>query len=44
MEEGAFVDGEWKRGRVLNGDEFGIKFPDKPYDLIENIVLGEVAI
>ena len=21
MEEGQFVEGEWKRGRILNGDE-----------------------
>jgi hypothetical protein len=44
VEEGVFVDGIWQRGRVLNGDEFHIKFPAKPYDLVENVVLDEVAI
>lgn len=44
VEEGMFVEGNWKRQRILNGDEFGLKFPAKPYDLIENVVLGEMSI
>jgi hypothetical protein len=43
-EEGMFVDGEWKGVRVLNGDEFSLKFPAKPFGLIENTVLGEIEV
>ncbi len=44
VEEGTFVDGEWQKGRVLNGDEFNIKFPPTAYNRSENVVLGDVAI
>lgn len=43
-EEGMFVDGEWKGVRVLNGDEFSLKFPAKPFGLIENTVPGEIEV
>ncbi|MFH4968320.1 DUF5597 domain-containing protein [Gaetbulibacter sp. M240] len=44
VEEGSFVDGKWQKGKVFNGDEFGIKFPAKPFGLIENVVLDEIRI
>ena len=37
-EEGKFADGKWVGNRVLNGDEFSLKFPAKPFSLIENTV------
>ncbi|HYX09387.1 MAG TPA: DUF5597 domain-containing protein [Bacteroidales bacterium] len=43
-EEGDFVDGKWVGRRVLNGDEYSLKFPAKPFGLIENIVPGEVSV
>lgn len=43
-EEGRFVDGEWVAGRLLNGDEYSLKFPAKPFGLDENIVLGEITV
>ena len=31
LEEGSLADGEWKRGRVLNGDEkMSLRFGDMP--------------
>jgi len=45
VEEGEFINGKWHPGRMLNGDEFHIKFPAKPYgNLIQNVVLDEVAV
>ena len=43
-EEGEFVDGEWIGNRVLNGDEYSLKFPAKPFGLIENIQAGEISV
>ena len=45
VEEGTFVDGDWKTGRMFNGDEFNLKLPAKPYShLPGNVVLGEISI
>lgn len=44
VEEGEFINGEWQPGRMLNGDEFHIKFPAKPYGLAQNVLLDEVAV
>ena len=43
-EEGEFVEGEWVGNRILNGDEYSLKFPAKPFGLIENTVLGEISV
>ena len=43
-EEGRFVDGEWVPGRVLNGDEFALKFPPKAFGLPENFVPDEISV
>ena len=43
-EEGEFINGEWIGNRVLNGDEYSLKFPAKPFGLIENTVLGEISV
>ncbi len=43
-EEGEFVDGKWVGNRVLNGDEYSLKFPAKPFGLIENTVPGEISV
>lgn len=44
VEEGRFVDGEWKKNRTLNGDEFGINLPPIPYNLASDVHLEEVSI
>ena len=44
LEEGKFVNGKWQTIRVLNGDEFVLKLPAKPYDLVDNLNLNEISI
>lgn len=43
-EEGEFVEGKWVGNRVLNGDEYSLKFPAKPFGLIGNTVPGEISV
>jgi len=43
-EEVEFVDGKWLGRRVLNGDEYSLQFPAKPFGLVENTVPGEISV
>ena len=44
VEEGKMVDGKWVKGRIINGDEFGIKLPPNPYDLASDVHLDDVTV
>ncbi|HEX7367173.1 MAG TPA: DUF5597 domain-containing protein [Pelobium sp.] len=44
VEEGSFIDGKWQKGRVLNGDEFGVKLPPNPYDIASDIYLDGISV
>ena len=44
VEEGKFVGGKWIKNRTINGDEFGIKLPPNPYDIVSDVYLDDVSI
>jgi hypothetical protein len=44
VEEGNFVDGNWVKGRTLNGDEFGIKLPPNPYNIASDVYLDDISV
>lgn len=44
VEEGKFVKGKWVKGRTINGDEFGIKLPPNPYNIISDVHLSDISI
>lgn len=44
VEEGKFVDGKWIKKRTLNGDEFGIKLPPNPYNIVSDVYLDDISI
>jgi hypothetical protein len=44
VEEGEFVKGKWIKGRTINGDEFGIKLPPNPYNIVSDVHLNDISI
>ena len=44
VEEGKFVKGKWVKGRTINGDEFGIKLPPNPYNIVSDVHLNDISI
>lgn len=44
VEEGKFVNGKWVKKRTLNGDEFGIKLPPNPYNIVSDVHLDDVSV
>ncbi|WP_071145138.1 GH35 family beta-galactosidase [Bacteroides ihuae] len=44
VEEGKLVAGKWVKKRTINGDEFGIKLPPNPYDIVSDVYLNDISI
>ncbi|MEO7976122.1 DUF5597 domain-containing protein [Flavobacterium sp.] len=44
VEEGKFVKGKWVKKRTINGDEFGIKLPPNPYNIVSDVYLDDISI
>lgn len=44
VEEGKFVNGKWVKKRTINGDEFGIKLPPNPYNIVSDVHLDDVSV